>query len=65
MPQVQNAELLSWLKGLYPIWAGLTPEMLLSGCTTSDHLYHYHGPARQCGCGGDSFYGDLVVLTLT
>ena len=47
VPQVQNAELFSWLKGLYPIWAGLTPEMvrvsnqvamaelLLSGCTTS------------------------------
>jgi cytosine/adenosine deaminase-related metal-dependent hydrolase len=54
VPQVQNAELFSWLKGLYPIWAGLTPEMvlvsnqvamaelLLSGCTTSsDHLYIY------------------------
>ena len=54
VPQVQNAELFSWLKGLYPIWLGLTPEMvhvstqvamaelLLSGCTTtSDHLYIY------------------------
>ena len=54
IPQVQNAELFSWLKGLYPIWLGLTPEMvrvstqvamaelLLSGCTTSsDHLYIY------------------------
>src|SRR6266545_4111856 len=49
---VQDAELFSWLRGLYPIWARLTPEMvrvstqiamaelLLSGCTTSsDHLY--------------------------
>ncbi|OFX23406.1 MAG: 8-oxoguanine deaminase [Anaeromyxobacter sp. RBG_16_69_14] len=49
---VQDAELFSWLRGLYPIWAHLTPEMirvstqiamaelLLSGCTTSsDHLY--------------------------
>ncbi len=25
VPQVQNAELFSWLKGLYPIWARLTP----------------------------------------
>jgi 8-oxoguanine deaminase len=54
VPQVQSAELFSWLKGLYPIWLGLTPEMvrvstqvamaelLLSGCTTSsDHLYLY------------------------
>ena len=52
IPAVQNAELFGWLRGLYPIWAGLTPEMvhvstqvamaelLLSGCTTSsDHLY--------------------------
>ncbi len=54
IPGVQNAELFSWLGGLYPIWANLTPEMirvstqtamaelLLSGCTTSsDHLYIY------------------------
>ena len=54
IPAVQNAELFSWLRGLYPIWSGLTPEMvrvstqvamaelLLSGCTTSsDHLYLY------------------------
>ena len=51
-PAVQDVELFSWLRGLYPIWAHLTPEMvrvstlvamselLLSGCTTSsDHLY--------------------------
>lgn len=54
VPAAQNAELFGWLKTLYPIWAGLTPEMvqvstqvamaelLLSGCTTSsDHLYIY------------------------
>jgi cytosine/adenosine deaminase-related metal-dependent hydrolase len=56
---VQDAELFSWLRGLYPIWARLTPEMvristkvamaelLLSGCaTTSDHLYLFPGGVR-------------------
>ncbi|MBM3387606.1 MAG: amidohydrolase family protein, partial [Betaproteobacteria bacterium] len=59
IPGVQNAELFGWLQGLYPIWAGLTPEMvqvstqvamaelLLSGCTTSsDHLYLYPNGVR-------------------
>ena len=54
VPGAQDAELFGWLTTLYPIWAGLTPEMvrvstqtamaelMLSGCTTSsDHLYIY------------------------
>jgi 8-oxoguanine deaminase len=52
IPEAQNANLFNWLKTLYPIWAGLTPEdiristqtalieLAFSGCTTaSDHLY--------------------------
>jgi cytosine/adenosine deaminase-related metal-dependent hydrolase len=59
IPGVQNAELFGWLRGLYPIWARLTPEMvqvstqvamaelLQTGCTTSsDHLYLYPNGVR-------------------
>ena len=59
IPATQNAELFGWLRGLYPIWAGLTPEMIrvstqvavaelvMSGCTTSsDHLYIYPNSAK-------------------
>ena len=47
IPQVQNVELVNWLKYLYPIWARVTPEavyysslvamgeLLKTGCTTS------------------------------
>lgn len=59
IPGAQDAELFGWLQRLYPIWAGLTPEMIqvstltamaeliLSGCTTSsDHLYIYPNGCR-------------------
>jgi 8-oxoguanine deaminase len=59
VPLAQDASLFGWLRTLYPIWSGLTPEMiristqtamaelLLSGCTTSsDHLYLYPNGSR-------------------
>jgi cytosine/adenosine deaminase-related metal-dependent hydrolase len=59
VPAAQDANLFSWLKTLYPIWAGLTPqdiristqtalaELALSGCTTaSDHLYLFPNGSR-------------------
>jgi 8-oxoguanine deaminase len=58
-PTGQNATLFNWLKALYPIWAGITPEalhtsariaiaeLMLSGCTTaSDHTYLWPNGAR-------------------
>jgi len=59
-PAALNKELFPWLQSLYPVWAGLTPEMiatstkialaelLLSGCTTaSDHHYLFPDGLEQ------------------
>ena len=59
VPDAQDGELFKWLGALYPIWAGLSGEMIrvstqtamaeliLSGCTTSsDHLYIYPNDCR-------------------
>jgi 8-oxoguanine deaminase len=59
LPDAQEANLFSWLRTHYPIWAGLTPEaidvstrtaiaeLMLSGCTTSsDHCYLWPNGAQ-------------------
>src|SRR5262245_18462694 len=59
IPAAQDANLFDWLRTLYPIWAGLTPEaiyvsskiaiaeLMLCGCTTSsDHTYIWPNGAR-------------------
>ena len=59
VPAAQDADLFSWLRTLYPIWARLTPdalrsstqlglaELALSGCTTaSDHQYIFPNSCR-------------------
>jgi len=59
-PDALNKELFPWLTSLYPVWAGLTEEMihvstrlaatelLLSGCTTAgDHHYMFPEAARE------------------
>jgi cytosine/adenosine deaminase-related metal-dependent hydrolase len=52
LPSAQSSGLFDWLRALYPVWAGMTPdhvriatrlgltELALSGCTTAfDHQY--------------------------
>jgi 8-oxoguanine deaminase len=59
VPAAQDADLFTWLRTLYPIWARLTPdalrsstqlglaELALSGCTTaSDHGYIFPNGCR-------------------
>ncbi len=59
VPAAQDADLFTWLRTLYPIWARLTPEavrvstqvglaeLARSGCTTAaDHLYLFPNGAR-------------------
>ncbi|MEN9936482.1 MAG: hypothetical protein RLZZ387_3061 [Chloroflexota bacterium] len=59
VPAAQDAGLFPWLRTLYPIWSGITPEavyvstkvaiaeLMLSGCTTaSDHTYLWPNGAR-------------------
>jgi 8-oxoguanine deaminase len=59
LPAAQDANLFTWLRIHYPIWAGMTPEairlstqvamaeLMLSGCTTtSDHTYIWPNGAR-------------------
>jgi cytosine/adenosine deaminase-related metal-dependent hydrolase len=59
LPAAQDVSLFGWLGALYPVWAGITPEMvkvaatvsmaelILSGCTTSsDHQYIFPNGCR-------------------
>ena len=59
IPAAQSSGLFDWLRALYPIWAGMTPdhvrvstrlglaELALSGCTTaSDHHYLWPNGSR-------------------
>jgi hypothetical protein len=36
VPAAQDCELFGWLQTLYPVWAGLTPEMLHVSTQTGD-----------------------------
>lgn len=78
-PAAINKPLFPWLKSLYPIWAGLTDEMMekasrlalaelmLSGCTTaSDHHYLFPGgldSAIDIQIGQAATLGIRVALT--
>src|SRR5688500_3354761 len=59
VPAAQDASLFTWLKTLYPMWGGMTPEairvsttialaeLMVSGCTTaSDHTYIWPNGTR-------------------
>ena len=78
-PAALNKPLFAWLKSLYPVWAGLTDEMihvstrlaavelLLSGCTTSaDHHYLYtRASPRALDVQVDALSGIGIRSTLT
>jgi len=79
VPAAIDQELFDWLKTLYPVWAGLTPDMisssselamaelLLSGCTTTtDHHYVFpagHEDAIDRQVAAAERLGIRVVLT--
>ena len=79
VPDAIDKELFDWLKTLYPVWAGLTPDMisssselamaelLLSGCTTTtDHHYVFpagHEDAIDRQVAAAERLGIRVVLT--
>ena len=79
VPDAIDKELFDWLKTLYPVWAGLTPDMvsssstlamaelLLSGCTTTtDHHYVFpagHEDAIDRQVKSAAGLGMRVVLT--
>ncbi|MGH8870645.1 MAG: 8-oxoguanine deaminase [Acidimicrobiia bacterium] len=59
VPSAQSSGLFDWLRALYPVWAGMTPdhvristrlglaELALSGCTTAfDHHYLWPNGSR-------------------
>jgi cytosine/adenosine deaminase-related metal-dependent hydrolase len=59
LPSAQSSGLFDWLRALYPVWAGMTPdhvriatrlgltELALSGCTTAfDHQYLWPNGSR-------------------
>ena len=74
-----DKELFDWLKTLYPVWAGLTPdylhvatrlalaELLLSGCTTAaDHHYVFpSGLEDGVDIQADAAAGIGIRVTLT